>query len=98
MSKIDNIFSKVISNPQLCKEYGITDPEQYDNIVAGIKSSNGYVSAIATILKEVNMAFELQKQEVSIRRKEGKEGTAVLQDSDMKSIYRKVVGILEKTR
>lgn len=95
MSKIDNIFAKVISNPQLCREYGITDPERYDNIVAGIKSSNGYVSAIATILKEVNTAYELQKQDMAIRRKEG---TPVLQDNDMKSIYRKVVGILEKTR
>lgn len=95
MSKIDNIFAKVISNPQLCREYGITDPERYDNIVSGIKSSNGYVSAIATILKEVNTAYELQRQDMAIRRKEG---TPVLQDSDMKSIYRKVVGILEKTR
>jgi hypothetical protein len=95
MSKIDNIFAKVISNPQLCREYGITDPERYDNIVSGIKSSNGYVSAIATILKEVNTAYELQKQDMAIRRKEG---TPVLQDNDMKSIYRKVVGILEKTR
>lgn len=95
MSKIDNIFAKVISNPQICREYGITDPERYDNIVSGIKSSNGYVSAIATILKEVNMAYELQRQEMAIRRKEG---TAVLQDNDMKSIYRKVVAILEKTR
>lgn len=95
MSKIDNIFAKVISNPQICREYGITDPERYDNIVSGIKSPNGYVSAIATILKEVNMAYELQRQEMTIRRKEG---TAVLQDNDMKSIYRKVVAILEKTR
>lgn len=95
MSKIDNIFAKVISNPQICKEYGITDPERYDNIVSGIKSSNGYVSAIATILKEVNMAYELQRQDMAIRRKEG---TPVLQDNDMKSIYRKVVAILEKTR
>ena len=79
----------------ICKEYGINDPERYDNIVSGIKSSNGYVSAIATILKEVNTAYELQRQEMSIRRKEG---TPVLQDNDMKSIYRKVVGILEKTR
>ena len=95
MSKIDNIFAKVISQPMICKEYGINDTEQYDNIVSGIKSSNGYVSAIATILKEVNTAYELQRQEMSIRRKEG---TPVLQDNDMKSIYRKVVGILEKTR
>ena len=95
MSKIDNIFAKVVSQPLICKEYGIDDPERYDNIVSGIKSSNGYVSAIATILKEVNMAYELQRQEMSIRRKEG---TPVLQDNDMKSIYRKVVGILEKTK
>ena len=95
MSKIDNIFAKVISNPQICREYGINDPERYDNIVSGMKSSNGYVAAIATILKEVNMAYELQRQDMAIRRKEG---TPVLQESDMRSIYRKVVGILEKTK
>ena len=95
MSKIDNIFAKVVSQSFICKEYGINDPERYANIVTGIKSSNGYVSAIATILKEVNMAYELQRQDMSIRRKEG---TPVLQDNDMKSIYRKVVGILEKTK
>ena len=95
MSKIDNIFAKVISNPQICREYGINDPERYDNIVSGMKSSNGYVSAIATILKEVNVAYELQKQEMALRRKEG---TPVLQENDMRSIYRKVVGLLEKTK
>ncbi len=95
MSKIDNIFAKVVSQPLICKEYEIKDPERYDNIVTGMKSSNGYVSAIATILKEVNIAYELQRQDMSIKRKEG---TPVLQDNDMKSIYRKVVGILEKTK
>lgn len=95
MSKIDNIFAKVVSQPQICKEFGVEDPERYDNIVSGIKSPNGYVSAIATILKEVNMAYELQRQDMAIRRKEG---VPVLQESDMKAIYRKIVGILEKTR
>lgn len=93
MSKIDNIFVKVISNPQICKEYGITNPERYDNIAAGIKSPNGYVSAIATILKEVNFAYETQRQDP---RK--KDAAVMLQDNDMKSIYRKVVTILEKTK
>ena len=95
MSKIDNIFAKVISNPQICKEFGITDPDRYDNIAAGIKSSNGYVSAIATILKEVSFAYETQRQDMALRRKEG---VVMLQDNDMKSIYRKIVAILEKTR
>ncbi|MFA7136741.1 MAG: hypothetical protein WC125_12915 [Bacteroidales bacterium] len=95
MSKTDNIFAKVISNPAICKEYGITDPERYDNIALGLKSSNGYVQAIAQILKEVSFTYESKRQDMAIRHKEG---TVVLEENEMKSIYRKIVGILEKTR
>lgn len=95
MSKLDNIFIKVVSNPQICNEYSITDPERYTSIAAGLKSPNGYVVAIATILKEVGTAYEKQKSDMAIRRKEG---TVILQENDLRSIYRKIVSILEKTR
>lgn len=95
MSKIDNLFAKVVSDPAFCREYGITDPERYDNIAIGLKSSNGYVVAVATALKELSLAYEKQASEMKIR---GREGAVVLQDSDMRSLYKKIVTILEKTR
>ncbi len=95
MSKTDNIFAKVISNPAICKEYGITNPEKYDNIAAGLKSSNNYIVAIATVLREINFTYEMQ---LANMRAKHKEGAAVLQDSDMKELYRKVVSLLEKAR
>lgn len=95
MSKTDNIFARVISNTAICREYGITDPERYDNIAAGLKSTNGYVQAIATLIKEVYYTHETKRQEMSIRHKEG---AVVLEENDMKSIYKKIISILEKSR
>lgn len=95
MSKIDNLFAKVISDPAFCREYGVTNPENYDNIAVGLKSSNGYIVAVATALKEINFTYERQVADLKIR---DKEGTAFLQDSDMRTIYKKIVTILEKTR
>lgn len=95
MSKLDNIFIKVVSNPQICNEYSITNPERYTSIAAGLKSSNGYVVAIATLLKEVGGAYEKQKSDMAIRRKDG---AVIIQENDLRSIYRKIIGILEKTK
>lgn len=95
MSKIDNLFAKVISDASFCREYGVTDPERYDNIAAGLKSSNGYVVAVATALKEIHLSYETQLSEMRIR---GKEGSVVLQENEMRTLYKKIITILEKTR
>jgi len=95
MSKLDNIFAKVIADPAFCKEYGVNDPERYDNIAVGLKSPNGYVAAVATAIKEISTAYELQRSEMSVRHKDG---PVVLQDNDFRSTYKKIISILEKTR
>ena len=95
MSKIDNLFAKVVSDPAFCREYGVTNPEKYDNIAIGLTSNNGYVVAVATALKEISFTYERQVADMRIR---GKEGTVVLQDNDMRTLYKKIVTILEKTR
>lgn len=95
MSKIDNVFAKVIADPAFCNEYGITDPEKYDNIATGLKSSNQYVVAVATALKEMNLIAEKQRSESRIR---GKESKFVLQDNEARALYKKIITILEKAR
>ena len=54
MSKIDNVFAKVISDEAICKEYGINDPQKYQNVAQGLKSLNGHVVAIATALQQID--------------------------------------------
>lgn len=93
MSKIDNIFAKVISDEAICKEYGINDPQKYQNIAQGIKSLNGYVVAIATALQQIDKLVEAEKMDMRIRRTQG---IVTIKDADMKSVYKKIVTLLEK--
>ena len=93
MSKIDNIFAKVISDEAICKEYGINDPQKYQNIAQGIKSLNGYVVAIATSLQQIDKLVEAEKMDMRIRRTQG---IVTIKDADMKSVYKKIVTLLEK--
>ncbi len=93
MSKIDNIFAKVISDEAICKEYGINDPQKYQNIAQGLKSLNGYVVAIATALQQIDKLVEAEKMDMRIRRTQG---VVTIKDADLKSVYKKIVTLLEK--
>lgn len=46
MSKIDNIFARVITDEEIVREYNISRPEQYTNIAQGLRSVNTYVAAL----------------------------------------------------
>ena len=93
MSKIDNIFAKVISDEAICKEYGINGPQKYQNIAQGLKSLNGYVVAIATALQQIDKLVEAEKMDMRIRRTQG---VVTIKDADLKSVYKKIVTLLEK--
>ena len=93
MSKIDNIFAKVISDEAICKEYGITDCYKYQNVAQGLKSLNGYVVAIATVLQQIDKLVEAQKMDMRIR---GTQGAVVIKDTDLRAVYKKIVTLLEK--
>ena len=93
MSKIDNIFAKIISDEAICKEYGINDPQKYQNIAQGLKSLNGYVVAIATALQQIDKLVEAEKMDMRIRRTQG---VVTIKDADLKSVYKKIVTLLEK--
>ena len=93
MSKIDNVFAKVISDEAICKEYGINDPQKYQNVAQGLKSLNGHVVAKATALQQIDKLVEEQKMDMRIR---GIQGAVVIKDTDLKSVYKKIVTLLEK--
>ena len=95
MSKIDNIFKKVITDEDLVNEYNISNPDQYTNISQGLHSTNNYVVAIATALKQLDSVIEQVKAEMRIRHKSD---SVVIQEADYKKIYKKVITLLERTR
>lgn len=95
MSKIDNIFNKVITDEDIVKEYNISNPEQYTNIAQGLRSVNAYVVTIATALKSLNTIIEQEKSDMRIRHKTG---SVVVKDADMKKVYKNIVTLLEKIR
>lgn len=95
MSKIDNIFVKVITDEEIVREYNISRPEQYTNIAQGLRSINAYVVAIATALKNLDTIIEQEKSDMRLRHKSG---SVIIKDADMKSVYKKIVTLLEKAR
>lgn len=95
MSKIDNIFVKVITDEEIVREYNITRPEQYTNIAQGLRSVNAYVVAISIALKNLDTIIEQEKSDMRLRHKSG---SVIIKDADMKSVYKKIVILLEKAR
>lgn len=95
MSKIDNIFVKVITDEEFVKEYNVSRPEQYTNIAQGLRSVNTYVVAIATALKNLDTIIEQEKADMRLKHKTG---SVIIKDADMKSVYKKIVTLLEKAR
>jgi hypothetical protein len=94
MSKTDNLFKKILEDENLQREYGITDVDRYQNIAAGMRSTNGYVVAIATALDQINKTVEDYRMDMKIRNQSGPINE--LKDRDSKSIYRKIITLLEK--
>ena len=91
MSKIDNIFRKVISDANLREQYNI-DPDEYQNISQGLKSYNLYVKCIATIIQSIDKTIELDKA----NSYGSNVGTPrVLSDSAKNALYKKILSELQ---
>ena len=93
MSKIDNVFAKIISDEAICKEYGINDPQKYQNVAQGLKSLNGNVVALARALPQIDKLVGVQQMDMRIR---GIQGSVLIKETDLKSVYKKIVTLLEK--
>jgi hypothetical protein len=59
-----------------------------------MRSTNGYVVAIATALDQINKTVEDYRMDMKIRNQSGPINE--LKDGDSKSIYRKIITLLEK--
>lgn len=93
MSKIDNIFKKIISDATFCKDLEIKDPELYKNIALGLKAKDVNICATATMLQLIDKISEKIKSDMRIRRIVG---DVHLKEEDKKAVYRKIVTLLEK--
>ncbi len=71
MSKIDNIFLRVINDSEFRQEYDV-HPENYSNISDGFLSSNPYVCAVAKLLRNVDDQVSEMEREKRMRNTEGK--------------------------
>lgn len=92
MSKIDNIFLKIISDEKLIKAYGI-NPKMYRDLEAGKRTGNVYVKTIAEIVDQLNKKINEVKSDMRIRNKVG---PVILDDATFQSIYKKAVSSLNK--
>lgn len=92
MSKIDNIFLKIISDEQLANRFDI-DPSKYSNIDGGKKAANKYVKAIAELIEQLNVRINNKKDEMKIRHKTG---TVALSDVDFQAVYKSIVSVINK--
>ncbi len=70
MSKIDNIFKRVISDADFRNEYDV-HPELYTTINDGYSANNPYVRAVAKLLWEVDRQVSEMARNQRVRNQEG---------------------------
>ncbi len=92
MSKVDNIFLKIISDERLISTFDIV-PSKYRSLDDGKRALNPYVKAIAEIVDQLNKKISEAKSDMRIRNKVG---PVVLDEVDFQPIYKKVLSILSK--
>lgn len=92
MSKVDNVFLKIISDEQFANNFDIT-PSKYRSLDDGKRAINPHVKAVAEMVDQLNQKINNAKSEMRMRNKVG---PVVLTDSDFKPIYNKVVSMLSK--
>lgn len=93
MTKLDNIFVKVINDPALVKTYGY-DPAKYPDIARGAKALNQQVKLIAEILMEIDREAESQRS--SMRMHNEKVESAKLTKEFKNALYKRVINTLLK--
>lgn len=84
MSKIDNIFKRVISDADFRREYDVR-PEIYNSINDGYVATNPYVKTVAKLL------LEIEKQVSSLefdQRSRNLEGKIELPDTFKSKLYK----------
>lgn len=90
ITKLDNIFLKVINDPEL-KEHCDIETEDYQSLNDGLLSSDPYVKVLAKMLKEIDIKLnEIQTSNTVYSSNSSIE----LSDSQKKSLYTKLMSEL----
>lgn len=90
MTKLDNIFLKIINDPQL-KEHCEIATEDYQSLNDGLLSSDPYVKVLAMMLKEIDMKLgEIQTNNTVYSNN----NTIELSESQKKTLYNKLMSEL----
>lgn len=85
--KIDNIFKRTVSDKNFAEQYDVPIGS-YNNITDGMKSNDGHVKMLATILKEVDKAVEEKKRDMRIRNQDS---PVIFSDAEKSSLYKKIL-------
>ena len=92
MSKLDNIFLRIIQDSQFADTIG-NDALRIRNLDDGKRAVNKHIKAVAEVLDMLNKKLAEARSDMSIK---GKTGNVVIDDSEYQTIYRKVVSLLTK--
>lgn len=90
MSKLDNIFQKVIADKALAEKYGIV-PDRYQTITQGNNAMNPYVKYVARTLYGIDKEVEDVKERM---RQQYKTDAVKLSEDQLKTIYKVSLPIL----
>lgn len=92
MSKLDNIFLRIIHDEQFADTIG-DDATRVSSIDEGKRAINKDIRAIAEILEHINKKIEAVRSDMRLR---GKAGNIVIDDAEYQAVYRKIVSLLTK--
>lgn len=91
--KLDTMFVKIISNKSVCSKYGVV-PGAFSTLRQGLNSENIFVKAIAESICEVDKALKERERKDLMNRVSF---SGVLEEVDLKAVYRKIVSPLVKS-
>ena len=92
MSKVDNIFIRVVRDEKLQRQFDY-DATRYRDLAEGKRSANKYVRAIAEIIELLNSKIVEIKSDMKLKHLSG---PVVMNDNDFQAIYKTVVSSLNK--
>ena len=88
--RLNAIFKKLMEQKAIQDKYEV-DPESMNNITKGKQSTNKYIKAMALAIEDVYKALKQKKEDC---QRTGKEYTGVLEEAELKTIYKKNVSPL----
>ena len=92
MSKVDNIFVRIVRDEKLQRQFEY-DASRYRDLAEGKRSANKYVRAIAEIIELLNLKIVEIKSDIKLKHLSG---PVIMNDNDFQAIYKIVVTSINK--